>query len=106
MRDAEFMLFTWLTWRPSEERAREYLGSDDAPPSAKNGPVMFRWGVKYEASNRRGEGRVTWQVGEGWRPAEEVMSAFEDLVGGDGGSMVWKALEFVSEREQDPLDFL
>ncbi|EAQ90362.1 hypothetical protein CHGG_02297 [Chaetomium globosum CBS 148.51] len=106
MQDAEFMLFTWLTWRPSEERAREYAGSSDAPPLAKDGPVMFRWGVKYGASNERGKGRVTWQVGQGWRPAENVVSAFEDLVSGDGGSMEWRALEFVREREQDPSVFM
>lgn len=53
LRDAE--LFTWLTWRPSKERAREYEeGSDDddvhVPPTEyEDETVMFRWGVKYEA---------------------------------------------------------
>ncbi|KAI0855459.1 hypothetical protein F4860DRAFT_34597 [Xylaria cubensis] len=101
LRDAE--LFTWLTWRPSEERAREYEGSDDAPPSADNETVLFRWGVRYDAPKGDGEAKVTWQVGEHWRPGAEIMSAFEDLVGEK--KMEWKPFEFVGEREQDPAIF-
>ncbi|KAI3144136.1 hypothetical protein CBS147326_1140 [Penicillium roqueforti] len=110
LQDAE--LFTWLTWRPSNERAEEYEGSDEVPPSSgvEGISIMFRWGVRYEApaAGGDGKGKVTWHVGEDWRPDDEVIRAFEDLVGGqDGeGNMVWKALEFVEEREQDPQDFL
>ncbi|KAH6845708.1 hypothetical protein B0I37DRAFT_191163 [Chaetomium sp. MPI-CAGE-AT-0009] len=108
LQDAE--LFTWLTWRPSEERAKVYEGSDDAPPALDNEVVvivMFRWGVRYDAPNGdgNGKGKVTWQVGEGWRPAKEVIRAFEDLVGG-GENMEWEALQFVRERKRDPMDFI
>lgn len=104
LQDAE--LFTWLTWRPSEERAQEYEGSDDAPPSADNKTVMFRWGVRYDAPKGDGKGKVTWQVGEDWRPGDEIIRAFEDLVGGDGEKMEWKAFEFVGQREQDLAIFI
>ncbi|KAK9794424.1 hypothetical protein AB5N19_00235 [Seiridium cardinale] len=80
-------LFTWLTWRPSEERAQEYAGSDGAPPSADNETVMFRWGVRYDAPTGGGKGKVTWQVGEDWRLKDEIISVFENLVGGDGTEM-------------------
>lgn len=101
LQDAE--LFTWLTWRPSEDRAQEYKGSDDAPPSSdENETVMFRWGVRYDAPKGDGKGKVTWQVGEDWRPEDEVITAFKDLVGGEGENMEWKAFEFVGEREEDP----
>ena len=102
IRDAE--LFTWLTWRPSEDRARLYEESDDVPPPAEDEYVMFRWGVRYDAPKGSGLGKLTWQVGETWRPADEVIRVFEELVG-EKGSMEWKALEFVAEREQDPSDF-
>ncbi|KAK0718700.1 hypothetical protein B0T21DRAFT_295904 [Apiosordaria backusii] len=107
LRDAE--LFTWLTWRPSKERAKEYEGSDDVPPTSyEEETVMFRWGVRYEAPavGGDGKGKVTWQVGEDWRPEDGVIKAFEDLVGGDGENMEWKAFEFVEEREQDPEDYI
>ncbi|KAK6213601.1 hypothetical protein QIS74_09603 [Colletotrichum tabaci] len=99
LQDAE--LFTWLTWRPSEERAQEYEGSDDVPLSDEDETVMFRWGVRYEAPKGDGRGKVTWHVAEDWRPVDEVIRAFEDLVGGDGEDMDWKAFEFVRKREQD-----
>jgi hypothetical protein len=110
LQDAE--LFTWLTWRPSKERAEEYEGSDEVPPSSgvEGISIMFRWGVRYEApaAGGDGKGKVTWHVGEDWRPDDEVIRAFEDLVGGQDGesNMEWKAFEFVEEREQDPQDFL
>ncbi|KAI0435799.1 hypothetical protein F4803DRAFT_280972 [Xylaria telfairii] len=104
LQDAE--LFTWLTWRPSEERAQEYEGSDDAPPSADNETVMFRWGVRYDAPNGDGKGKVTWRVGEDWRPGDEIIRAFEDLVGGDREKMRWEAFEFVRQREQDATIFI
>ncbi|KAI1129788.1 hypothetical protein F5Y10DRAFT_145540 [Nemania abortiva] len=104
LQDAE--LFTWLAWRPSEERAREYEGSDDSPSSADNRAVMFRWGVRYDAPKGDGKGKVTWQVGENWRPGDEIIRAFEDLVGGDEGGMEWKAFKFIREREQDPTIFI
>ncbi|KAI0903642.1 hypothetical protein F4823DRAFT_568486 [Ustulina deusta] len=104
LQDAE--LFTWLTWRPSEERAQEYEGSDDAPPSADNETVLFRWGVRYDAPKGDGKGKVTWQVGEHWRPGGEIISAFEHLVGGDGEKMEWKPFEFVGKRERDPAIFI
>ncbi|KAJ0161743.1 hypothetical protein CTA2_5666 [Colletotrichum tanaceti] len=105
LRDAE--LFTWLTWRPSEERAREYEGSDDAPPSDGDETVMFRWGVRYEAPRGGGgRGKVTWRVGEDWRPVDKVIRAFEDLVGGDEANTEWKAFEFVGKRKQDLEVFL
>jgi hypothetical protein len=94
LQDAE--LFTWLTWRPSEDRAQEYEGSDDALPSAEDETVMFQWGVRYDAPKGDGQGRVTWQVGEDWRPEDEVMKAFEDLV---GENVEWEALEFVEHRD-------
>lgn len=103
LEDAE--LFTWLKWQPSKERAHEYEGSDDAPPSADDEAVMFRWGVRYDAPRGGRKGRVTWQVGKDWRPGDEIIRAFEDLMGEDGEEMEWKAIEFVREREQDPAIF-
>ncbi|KAI0868225.1 hypothetical protein GGS24DRAFT_513698 [Hypoxylon argillaceum] len=94
-------LFTWLTWRPSEKRAQEYKVSDDAPPSAEDEVVLFRWGVKYEAPENGGNAKVTWQIGESWRPSSQVISVFEDLVGDHGGRIEWKAFEYVGEREPD-----
>jgi hypothetical protein len=107
----EAELFTWLTWRPSKERAQKYEGSDEAPPTSDvEETVMFRWGVRYEAPAVGGDekGRVTWQVGEDWRPEDEVLRAFADLVGGEDkeDNMEWKAFEFLGEREQDPDDYL
>ncbi|KAK4154476.1 hypothetical protein C8A00DRAFT_14421 [Chaetomidium leptoderma] len=101
LQDAE--LFTWLTWRPSEERAQEYKGSSDAPSLAEDEEtIMFRWGVRYDVS----KGQVIWQVGEDWRPGDEVMKVFEHLVGGDRENTIeWEAFEFISERERD-LDFM
>ena len=62
LQDAE--LFTWLTWRLSKERAQEYEGSDNVPPTSDEDEAgMFRWGVRYEAGGN-GKGKVTWQVGE------------------------------------------
>ena len=107
LRDAE--LFTWLTWRPSEERAQEYEGSDEVPPSSgvEGISIMFRWGVRYEAPAAGGDGKVkvTWQVGEDWRPEDEVIGVFEQVVGGQD-NVEWKAFEFVEEREQDPEDYI
>lgn len=96
LQDAE--LFTWLTWQPSEERAREYEGSEDAPPSAEDTAVLFRWGVRYDAPKGDGNGKVTWQVGEDWRPGDEIVRVFEDLVGGDRENMEWRAFDFVEEK--------
>ncbi|KAI0121046.1 hypothetical protein BJ170DRAFT_646067 [Xylariales sp. AK1849] len=104
LQDAE--LFAWLTWQPSEERTQEYEGSDDAPASAEDGAVLFRWGVRYDAPTGDRKGKVTWQVGEDWRPSDEIMRAFEHLVGVDGENMKWEAFEFVEERELDPLVFI
>ncbi|KAK3299548.1 uncharacterized protein B0H64DRAFT_101904 [Chaetomium fimeti] len=108
LQDAE--LFTWLTWRPSEERAKEYEESDDVPPLFDEDHimrmVMFRWGVRYDAPKGDGKGKVTWQVGEGWRPTEEVMKGFEDLVGGDKENVEWEGLEFVAERPRNAMDFI
>lgn len=107
LQDAE--LFTWLKWQPSEERAQEYKGSDEVPPTwADCQTVMFRWGVKYEApvvgGNRKG--KVTWQVGKDWTPEDQVIRAFEDLVGKDEEDMEWTAFEFLEEREQDGEDYI
>ncbi|KAI0543936.1 hypothetical protein F4679DRAFT_577251 [Xylaria curta] len=102
LQDAE--LFTWLTWRPSEERAQVYEGSNDAPLSADNETVLFRWGVRYDAPKGEGTAKVTWQVGEHWRPEAEIISAFGGLVGEK--KMEWKPFEFVEEREQDPAIFI
>jgi hypothetical protein len=105
LQDAE--LFTWLTWRPSKERVQEYEGSDDAPPTSDvEETVMFRWGVRYDAPKGDGKGKVTWQVGEDWRSEDEVIAAFEDLVGGKGENMEWKAFEYMEEREQDVEAFI
>ena len=103
LQDAE--LFTWLTWRPSKERAQEYEGSNDVPPTSdEEETVMFRFGVRYDAPASRGDGKgkVTWQVGKDWRPEDEVIRAFGDLVGGDRENIEWEAFKFVGEREQDP----
>jgi hypothetical protein len=62
---------------------------------------MFRWGVRYDAPKGDGKGKVTWQVGKDWRPDDEVIAAFEDLVGGEGGNMEWKSFEFMEDREHD-----
>ncbi|KAJ4398819.1 hypothetical protein N0V85_006180 [Neurospora sp. IMI 360204] len=105
LRDAE--LFTWLTWRPSKEREKEYEGSDKVPPTSyEDETVMFRWGVRYEAPavGGDGKGKVAWQVGEDWRPEDRVIKAFEHLVLKE--NMEWKAFEFVEEREEDPEDFI
>ncbi len=83
----EAELFTLLAWRPFEKRAQKYEGSDDAPPSAKDETVLFRWAVRYDAPKGDGDGKVTWKVGENWRPGNEIIRAFEDLVGGDGKNM-------------------
>ncbi|KFY26969.1 hypothetical protein V493_03765 [Pseudogymnoascus sp. VKM F-4281 (FW-2241)] len=100
LQDAE--LCTWLTWRPSKERVQEYEGSDDAPPTSDvEETVTFRWGVRYDAPKGDGKVKVTWQVGEDWRPEDEVITAFEDLVGGEGENMEWKAFEFREDREED-----
>ncbi|KAH6617377.1 hypothetical protein F5144DRAFT_586298 [Chaetomium tenue] len=102
LEDAE--LFTWLTWRPSMERWEEYEGSDEVPPTEdEEDTVMFRWGVKYEAPavDGDGKGKVTWQVGEDWRPDDETIKAFEDLVGGDGENIEWQGFEFLERRNQD-----
>lgn len=107
LRDAE--LFTWLTWRPSKERAKEDEGSDNVPPTSyEDKRVMFRWGVRYEAPavGGDGKGKMTWQVGEDWRPEDRVIKAFEYLVCKDGENMEWKAFEFVEEREEDPEDYI
>ncbi|KAK8009536.1 hypothetical protein PG991_012087 [Apiospora marii] len=76
-------LFAWLAWRPSKARAQAYKGSEDAPPcldeveedeveyefEGHGVTTQFRWGVRYEAPNGgAGNGKVTWQVGEDWRP--------------------------------------
>ncbi|KAJ0270103.1 hypothetical protein COL940_011937 [Colletotrichum noveboracense] len=104
LEDAE--MFTWLQWRPSKDRAEEYEGSDQVPPSEdEDQTVMFRWGVRYDAPDGNGKGKVTWQVGEDWRPGEEVIRAFEELVGGDGEDMEWEAFEFVGEREMEAYIF-
>ncbi|KAK3900485.1 hypothetical protein C8A05DRAFT_45689 [Staphylotrichum tortipilum] len=105
LQDAE--LFTWLTWRPSKERAQEYKGSDDVPPTSyEDETVMFRLGVRYEApAGGDGKGKVTWQIGEDWRPEDEVIRAFEDLVGKDGEAMEWTVFEFLGEREQEAEDY-
>ncbi|OHE98651.1 hypothetical protein CORC01_06102 [Colletotrichum orchidophilum] len=99
IQDAE--MFTWLLWRPSEERAQEYQGNDDAPPSDEDQTVMFRWGVRYDAPDGDGKGKVTWQVGEDWRPGDELLKAFGKLVGGDGENMEWEVFDFVEEREPE-----
>ncbi|EAQ84575.1 hypothetical protein CHGG_08589 [Chaetomium globosum CBS 148.51] len=100
----EAELFTWLTWRPSMERWEEYEGSDEVPPTSdEEDTVMFRWGVRYEAPAVGGDekGKVTWQVGEDWRPDDEIIQAFGDLVGGGGENMEWKGFEFLERRNQN-----
>ncbi|KAI0201418.1 hypothetical protein F4808DRAFT_425127 [Astrocystis sublimbata] len=104
LKDAE--LFTWLNWRPSKVRAHEYEGCDDAPPCDEYATIMFRWGVRYDAPQGDGKGKVTWQVSEDWRPRDEVIKAFEDLVGGNREQVEWKAVEYVEEREQDHAIFI
>ncbi|OBT52722.1 hypothetical protein VE04_06576 [Pseudogymnoascus sp. 24MN13] len=104
LQDAE--LFTWLTWRPSKDRVQEYEGSDEVPPTTDvEQTVMFRWGVRYDAPKGDGKGKVTWQVGD-WRLEDKVITAFKDLVGGEGENMEWKAFEYMEEREQDVEAFI
>ena len=106
LQDAE--LFTWLTWRLSKERAQEYKGSDNIvpPTSGEDETVMFRWEVRYEApAGGDGKGKVTWQVGEDWRPDDEVIRAFEDLVGKVGEAMERTAFEFLGVREEEFEDY-
>ncbi|KAK3988276.1 hypothetical protein QBC44DRAFT_398507 [Cladorrhinum sp. PSN332] len=99
LQDAE--LFTWLKWHPSEERAHEYTGSDDAPHFNEDEPTtMFRWGLRYDGPQEGGDGKgkLTWQVGRSWKPGPEVMEAFEELV---GVNTEWKEIEFVEHRDRD-----
>jgi hypothetical protein len=111
LQDAE--LFTWLTWLPSEQRAEEYEGSKDVPPSwgeYEFPTVLFRWGVRYDAPRGDapgvdGKGKVIWQVGESWRPADEVVEAFGKLVGGDRERIEWRGFEFVQNRLGDDEEF-
>lgn len=60
---------------------------------------MFRWGVRYDAPQGDGKGKVTWQVGDNWRPGDEMTSVFEDPVDGDARNIEWGAFEFVESRE-------
>ncbi|KAK7976993.1 hypothetical protein PG988_004483 [Apiospora saccharicola] len=85
LEDAE--LFSWLAWQPSVERARVYEGSEGAPFLLPD------------------EDDHLWAVAEGWRPGQEVMRAFEDLVGGDDESVEWKGFEFVNQRSMDDAFF-
>jgi hypothetical protein len=90
---------------------QEYKWSDEAPPTLDvQETVMFRWGLRYEAPavGEDEKAKVTWQVGEDWRPVGEVLREFADLVGGEDkeDNMEWKAFEFLGEREQDPDDYL
>ncbi|KAK4244744.1 hypothetical protein C7999DRAFT_17010 [Corynascus novoguineensis] len=108
LEDAE--LFTWLTWLPSEERRKENEGTVKLPPASSASPyvaddcqVMFRWGVKYEAPKGDDKGKVTWQVGENWRPKDEIIRAFEDLLGEDRDNMEWQSFEYVEDRNPDRL---
>jgi hypothetical protein len=98
LHDAE--LFTWLSWEPSEKRAQDYAGSDEVPLVNEDGfsNVLFRWGLRYDAPRGDVKGKVTWQVGERWRPENEVIRAFQNLVGEDEGSMEWAVFDVVSER--------
>lgn len=57
--------------------------------------------MRYDGPKGDGKGKVTWQVGEDWRPEDEIIRAFEDHVGGHGENMEWKAFEFMGERERD-----
>ncbi len=66
----------------------------------------FDAGVKYDAPKGDGNGKATWTVGEDYRPGDEIIKAFRELVSGGGGNMVWEAVEFVGEREQDPAIFI
>lgn len=110
LEDAE--VFTWLTWLPSEERRKEHEGTVEVPPASSVCPqvgddyqVVFRWGVKYEAPKGDGKGKVTWQVGENWRPGNEIIRAFEDLLGEDRGNMEWRSFEYVEDRDSDLLAY-
>ena len=60
-------------------------------------------GVKYKAPKGDGKGQVTWQVGENWRPKNEITRAFEDLLGKDRGNMEWQSFEYVRDRNPDRL---
>ncbi|KAH6838501.1 hypothetical protein B0I37DRAFT_387044 [Chaetomium sp. MPI-CAGE-AT-0009] len=104
LQDAE--LFTWLTWLPSDERRTEHEGSIDVPPASSVSPsvgddyqVTFRWGVRYEAPKGDEKGKVTWQVGDNWRPGNEIIRAFEDLLGEDKDNMEWQSFDYVEDRD-------
>lgn len=64
---------------------------------------MFRWGLRYHRPQEGGDskGKLTWQVGQNWKPGPEVMEAFQELVGWDGVNIEWKEIEFIEHRELD-----
>lgn len=50
---------------------------------------------------------MTWQVGEDWRPDDDAIKAFEELVDGDDGeNMEWKSFEYLEEREWNVEDYI
>lgn len=92
----EAELFTYLAWKPSEERRDRYEGADEAPFNMDH--AIYRWGVSYVPGKDGGKGAVTWQVGS-WRPQESVTRAFEAL-GGENADVdtIWKPFEFLEQR--------
>lgn len=87
-------LFAWLTWQPSEERAREY-GDDGSQDDRRR---SWKWGVRYVAAKDGTKGSVEWQVGE-WRPRENIITLFESLGGGSGVEVIWKPFDKKDGRE-------
>lgn len=84
----EAELFAWLTWEPSDERAREY-GYDD---SHVDNLRSWEWGVSYVPAKDGTKVRVEWQVGE-WRPRQNIITLFESLGGDDRVEVVWKPFD-------------
>lgn len=90
----EAELFAWLTWQPSDERAREYGGDDLCDDNRRS----WRWGVRYVSARDGAKARVEWRVGE-WRPKESTMALFESLGGDTEVEVVWQPLEKQPGRE-------
>ncbi|KKY39224.1 hypothetical protein UCDDA912_g00782 [Diaporthe ampelina] len=90
----EAQLFAWLTWEPSDERARGY--GYDGPHD--NNLRSWEWGVRYVSAKDGTKGQVEWQVGE-WRPQQNIVHLFESLGGDNGVEVVWKPFDKKQGRE-------
>lgn len=62
-------------------------GDENGSRGADDCEVLFRWGVRHEARNGDGKGKVTSRVVENWRLWNEIIRAFEHLLGEDRGNI-------------------